>query len=104
MNNWYVYILASQPRDTLYIGVTNDLIRRIYEHRHDLIPGFTKRYCVHKLVYYEECPDITTAIAREKQLKKWNRKWKLELVESRNHDWIDLYHALAELDSRSGRE
>ena len=104
MSSYYVYILASQTRGTLYIGVTNNLIRRVYEHRSDLVPGFTSTYQVHQLVYYEQCSDVSSAIARAKRLKKWNRKWKLALIESRNPDWIDLYPALAEIDSRSGRE
>ena len=104
MKRYYVYLLASRRRGTLYVGMANDLIRRIYEHRSDLVPGFTKRYGIHRLVYYEECQNVNAALAREKQLKKWNRKWKLELIESNNPDWIDLYPAFSEMDSRSGRE
>jgi putative endonuclease len=77
-----------------YIGVTNDLVKRIYEHRNNLIDGFTKKYFVHKLVYFEETPDINSAIKREKQLKKWNRKWKIELIERSNPNWDDLYFNL----------
>ena len=87
---YYVYILASKRNGTLYIGVTNDLERRIFEHRNDLIEGFTKKYGVHYLVYYEQTEDIHAAIQREKQLKKWNRKWKLELIEKQNPEWKDL--------------
>jgi putative endonuclease len=85
-----VYILASKKNGTLYIGVTNDLERRIYEHRHDLLNGFTKRYHVHMLVYYEVHEDISYAIQREKRLKWWHRKWKIELIEKHNPEWIDL--------------
>ncbi len=86
-----VYILASKRNGTLYIGVTSDLIKRIYEHRNDLVDGFTKRYRVHALVYFEVHGDMAAAIEREKQVKKWNRSWKLELIEKRNPDWRDLY-------------
>jgi len=84
-------IIASQRNGTLYIGVTNDLTRRIYEHKNDLIDGFTKKYKVHLLVYFEEFNDIDAAITREKQLKKWKRAWKLRLIESLNPEWDDLY-------------
>jgi len=87
----YVYILASKRNGTLYIGVTSDLVKRIYEHKNDLVPGFTKQYQVHVLVYYESAEDIESAIAREKQLKAWKRKWKLELIEKNNPNWKDLY-------------
>ena len=89
-NNYYVYILASQRNGTLYIGVTNDLARRVYEHKNSLIEGFTKKYNVKTLVYYEMTDDIGVAINREKCLKKWNRKWKLNLIESQNPEWKDL--------------
>jgi len=75
-----------------YIGITNDLIRRIYEHKNNLVEGFTKKYSVHKLIYYEISEDVDSAIMREKQLKKWNRKWKLELVEKENSYWKDIYY------------
>jgi len=87
----YVYILASGRNGTLYIGVTSDLIQRIYQHKNDLSKGFTQKYAVHNLVYYERHERITDAIIREKQLKKWNRKWKLRLIEEFNPDWQDLY-------------
>lgn len=74
---YYVYILASQKNGTLYIGVTNDLIRRVYEHKSDFVEGFTKKYKVHTLVYFEDTEDVDSAITREKQLKKWNRAWKI---------------------------
>ena len=88
---YYVYILASKRNGTLYIGVTNDLVRRVYEHKNDFAEGFTKKYQVHDLVYFEQADDVGAAIAREKQLKKWNRAWKLELIEKSNGDWRDLY-------------
>ncbi len=78
----------------MYIGVTNNLIRRIYEHRNNLIDGFTKKYNVHKLVYYEQVNDVYSAMQREKRIKKWKRKWKLRLIESANPDWNDLYEEL----------
>lgn len=92
MKQYYVYILASKKNGTLYLGVTNNLIRRVYEHKNDLIEGFTQKYTVHKLVYYEEYTDIHEAIIREKRMKKWNRKWKIELIEKINPLWNDLYY------------
>ncbi|PKN86848.1 MAG: excinuclease ABC subunit C [Deltaproteobacteria bacterium HGW-Deltaproteobacteria-1] len=89
-NNYYVYILASKRNGTLYIGVTNDLERRLYEHRNNLIEGFTNKYNVHHLVYFEDVNDIQAALQREKQLKRWTRKWKLELIEKVNPEWRDL--------------
>ncbi len=90
MNNYYVYILASKRNGTLYTGVTNDLSRRIYEHKNGLIDSFTKKYNVKTLVYYESTNDITSAIAREKCIKKWNREWKIKLIESENPEWEKL--------------
>jgi len=89
-----VYILASRRHGTLYIGVTSNLIKRIYEHKSDYLDGFSHKYHVHKLVYFEVSEDITSAITREKQLKKWNRQWKIELIESMNPEWDDLYPML----------
>ena len=86
-----VYILASKQNGTLYIGVTSELAKRAWTHKNNVIEGFTKRYGVHRLVYYEMHPDMTSAIVREKQLKKWNRAWKLELIESNNPEWNDLW-------------
>jgi putative endonuclease len=88
---YYVYILASGRNGTLYIGVTSDIVRRVYEHKNGLVEGFTKRYCVHDLVYFEETNDINAALTREKQLKKWNRAWKLDIIESANPGWKDLF-------------
>jgi len=89
--SYYVYILASKRNGTLYIGVTSDLVRRVYEHKHDFVEGFTRKYQVHRLVYYEQRQDIHAAIRRERRLKEWQRKWKLSLIESRNPNWRDLY-------------
>jgi putative endonuclease len=94
MKNYYVYIMASERNGTLYIGVTNDLIRRVFEHKNDMVDGFTKKYQVHDLVYFEHTNDALSALTREKQLKKWKRKWKLELIEEFNPDWKDLYEEL----------
>lgn len=93
--SYWVYVLASKIGGTLYIGVTNDLIRRVYEHKEELAEGFTKKYEVHRLVYFEQHPDIEAAIQREKRLKKWNRKWKIRLIEETNPNWIDLYPSIA---------
>ena len=93
-NYYYVYILANRRNGTLYIGVTSDLKKRIYEHKNDLVEGFTKKYKIHNLIYYEQTTDIKSAIQREKQLKKWNRKWKLELINNSNPEWSDLYDGL----------
>jgi putative endonuclease len=90
MNNYFVYILASKRNGTLYIGLTNNLERRIYEHKNHLVKGFTEKYSVTMLVYFEQTNDINAALQREKQLKKWNRKWKLKLIEKSNPDWLDL--------------
>jgi putative endonuclease len=90
-NYFYVYILASKPYGTLYIGVTNDLVRRVWEHQNDFVDGFTKKYGVHRLVYYEQCESAESAITREKQMKKWKRQWKIELIMKRNPNWKDLY-------------
>jgi putative endonuclease len=96
MNEYYVYIMASGFRGTLYIGVTNDLLRRVYEHKSNLVDGFTKQYKVHMLVYYEQGCDVFEAISREKLLKSWKREWKLALIEKDNPYWKDLYLALVQ--------
>lgn len=92
---YWVYILASKIGGTLYIGVTNDLVRRIYEHRMRLVDGFTKKYGIHRLVYYEQFDDVAAAILREKQIKKWEREWKIELIEKENPYWLDLWYRIA---------
>ena len=90
MRQYYVYILTNWNNKVMYIGVTNNLVRRLYEHQHGLIEGFTKKYRVHKLVYYEETGDVRIALEREKELKGWKREKKNELVVSRNPSWLDL--------------
>jgi putative endonuclease len=95
MRTYYVYIMASQRNGTLHIGVTNDLPRRVFEHREGLGRGFTKRYGVKLLVHFEVTDDIRAAIQREKNLKKWPRAWKIALIERGNPDWPDLYADLA---------
>jgi putative endonuclease len=92
---YYVYILASRLGGTLYIGVTNNLARRAYQHRHKLVDGFTKQYGVTRLVWYEVYNDVEAAITREKQVKKWNRAWKVRLIEESNPNWDDLYAQIA---------
>ena len=90
MKNYYVYIIASNPNGTLYIGVTNNLERRIFEHKEGLVQGFSKKHKVDRLVYFEQTNNVESAIQREKQLKKWNRNWKISLVEKSNPYWEDL--------------
>jgi len=89
MAEYFVYILANRS-GTLYVGATNNLLRRLYEHKQKLIPGFTKRYKIDRLMYYEHTPDVGAAIAREKQIKRWRREKKVALIESKNRDWHDL--------------
>ncbi len=92
---YYVYLLASKKHGTLYLGVTNDIVRRVHEHRSEVVEGFTKRYGVDKLVWFETYDDVTNAISREKELKKWRRDWKINLIEESNPEWIDLYSGIA---------
>jgi putative endonuclease len=89
-----VYILASKRNGTLYIGVTSDLVKRIWEHKNDFVAGFTKRYGIHTLVWYELHESMQSAIEREKKLKEWKRAWKLELIEAGNPNWHDLYETI----------
>jgi len=89
-----VYILASKRNGTLYIGVTSDLVKRMWEHKSNLVDGFTKRYGVHDLVWYELHENMASAIEREKKIKEWKRVWKLELIENQNPDWRDLYNSI----------
>ncbi|MHC5075417.1 MAG: GIY-YIG nuclease family protein [Planctomycetota bacterium] len=91
MKRYYVYILVNRRNGTLYLGMTNDLGRRVYEHKNELLEGFSKKYGIKKLVYYEVHNDVNMAITREKQIKKWNRKWKIRLIEEENPEWTDLY-------------
>jgi putative endonuclease len=90
-NEYYVYILANWNNKVIYIGMTNNLERRIFEHRNKLLPGFTNKYNIHKLVYFESTNDVTIAIAREKEIKKWRREKKNELIETMNPNWDELY-------------
>jgi putative endonuclease len=93
--SYYVYMLASRRRGTLYVGVTKDLVKRVWQHKQGLVEGFTKRYGIRTLVWYEQTESIESAIAREKQIKKWNRDWKIELIESGNPQWKDLHEETA---------
>ena len=95
MKQYFVYILASKRNGTLYTGITSNLLKRVYEHKNNLVEGFTKKYNVHTLVYYEAYNDIYDAIAREKNIKKWKRQWKIELIEKSNPKWEDLYYSLS---------
>ena len=91
MKSSYVYIVTNKPHGVLYVGVTSDLIARVYQHRNGVVVGFTKKYNLRSLVYYEQFADIYEAITREKRLKSWNRAWKIELIEKFNPGWHDLY-------------
>jgi putative endonuclease len=91
---YFVYLLASRKDGTLYLGVTRDLVRRVYEHKTKAASGFTSRYDVRRLVWFEIYDDPSSAIARENQLKKWQRAWKIELIEKENPDWRDLYEEI----------
>jgi putative endonuclease len=93
--SYWVYILASKPRGTLYVGMTNDLVRRIAEHREGLVPGFTKAYDVKMLMYFEEHEGVLDAIKREKRIKRWARSWKIELIRENNPEWRDLFDDIA---------
>ena len=90
-----VYILASRRHGTIYVGVTIDLVNRVWEHKNNVVEGFTKKYGVHELVYFEMHADMAQAIQREKRIKKWNRAWKIELIEKENPDWNDLWPQIA---------
>jgi len=89
-----VYILASKRNGTLYVGVTSNLVKRVWEHENDMVEGFTKRYAVHRLVWYELHENMESAISREKRIKNWKRKWKLQLIEKDNSNWQDLYYQI----------
>ena len=93
--SFYVYILASKAHGTLYIGVTSNLAARIWQHKNDQVDGFSSKYRIHRLVYYEHHPSAESAILREKRLKKWKRQWKIDLIESTNIRWSDLYPDIA---------
>ena len=92
---YYVYMLASKKDGALYIGVTSDLIKRTYEHRHGLVDSHVSKYHIRRLVYYEQHEDINEAIKREKQMKTWQRQWKINLIEKNNSEWADLYDSIA---------
>ena len=96
MNQFYVYILCSKRNGTLYTGVTSNLKKRIYEHKNNLVEGFTKKYNVHLLVWYEVHESAESAITREKQIKEWKRAWKLALIEKDNPEWNDIYEGICE--------
>jgi putative endonuclease len=91
MSNYFVYILSNKRNGTLYTGFTGDLLSRVYVHKNDIVKGFTKKYAIHKLVYFEQCDDYDAALQREKQIKEWKRSWKLELIEKVNPLWQDLW-------------
>ncbi|API87749.1 GIY-YIG nuclease family protein [Francisella uliginis] len=94
MKNGYVYILTNKNNGVLYIGVTSDIIKRVYEHKNKFVDSFSKKYSLNKLVYFEVYENIEEAIIREKQLKKWNRAWKDRIINTMNSDWVDLYDKL----------
>ncbi|MES2942879.1 MAG: GIY-YIG nuclease family protein [Pseudomonadota bacterium] len=92
--DYFVYLMASQRQGTLYVGITSKLVRRVYEHRNNLLDGFTSRHAVHDLVWFESTPSVEAAIHREKQIKNWKREWKIALIEEANPEWRDLYGGL----------
>ena len=92
--DYYVYIMTNKPNGVLYIGMSNDLIRRVFEHKNHSVKGFTDDYNLTRLVWFEQTGDVMSAIAREKQLKNWHRDWKIELIENMNPEWNDLYEAI----------
>ena len=92
---FYVYILASKPHGAIYVGVTNDLVRRVWEHKQGAVEGYTRKYWIKRLVHFEEYPTAESAIAREKRMKRWRRTWKDELIEAGNPEWRDLYDDIA---------
>lgn len=94
MKHGYVYILSNKQQGVIYIGVTSNLIQRVWQHKNELAKGFSQKYQLKRLVYFERHETIIDAIEREKQMKKWNRQWKLELIEKENPDWLDLYDSL----------
>jgi putative endonuclease len=92
---FYVYIITNKPYGTLYVGVTNDVIRRVWEHKNDVVPGFTREHGLHRLVWYEVHGDVCEAITREIRIKKWHRDWKVNLIQAMNPRWEDLYDSIA---------
>jgi putative endonuclease len=95
VKHYYVYILSSKRNGTLYTGTTSDIIKRVHDHKNGLVEGFTKNYRVHNLVWYEMHSSVESAITREKQIKKWNRAWKLKMIEKENPEWIDLFESIS---------
>jgi putative endonuclease len=95
VKHYYVYILSSKRNGTLYTGITSDIIKRVHDHKNGLVEGFTKNYRVHNLVWYEMHSSVESAITREKQIKKWNRAWKLKMIEKENPEWIDLFESIS---------
>ena len=104
MSNYYVYILASKRNGTLYIGVTDDILKRMQEHKYGVYEGFSKKYSVHRLVYFEIFEQASDSIKRERQLKEWKRQWKVELIEKHNQQWNELYGILQDMDPDFRRE
>jgi putative endonuclease len=92
LQQYFVYIMTNKPNGVLYVGITNDLINPVYQHKNNLADGFTKKYHLHRLIYYENTNDVYEAIAREKRLKKWHRQWKIDLINQFNPSWADLYN------------
>jgi len=99
MKTFYVYILCNKRNDTLYTGVTSNLLKRVYEHKSDSVDGFPKKYKIHNLVWYEMHESAESAILKEKRIKKWKRAWKLKLIEKENHQWKDLYESICKYPS-----
>lgn len=95
MHDYYVYIMTNKPSGVLYVGVTSNLAKRVYEHKNNITAGFTSKYKLYKLVYYDHTNDVNAAIAHEKRLKKWKRQWKIDLITKLNPTWEDLYHKIA---------
>jgi putative endonuclease len=91
---YFVYLMASRRNGTLYVGVTNDLVRRVHEHKNGVVEGFTDRYGVHLLVWFDSTPSVEAAIQKEKQMKNWKRAWKVALIEKTNPNWLDLYDSI----------
>ncbi len=92
--DYFVYLMASRKNGTLYVGVTSNLVRRVYEHKNGSVEGFTDRYGVHLLVWFESTPSVEAAIHKEKQIKNWKREWKVALIEKANPQWLDLYESI----------
>ena len=95
MHHYYVYIMTNKPNGVLYVGFTSNLLKRIYEHKNNITAGFTSKYKLHKLVYYDYTNDVNAAISHEKRLKKWNRQWKIDLVTKFNPSWEDLFYKVS---------